>query len=536
MAINDILAPNARNKKERDQEIATLFYKFRSSPRFWVKYMFGLDFQPVKPEYENEVRECTRSQSWLSVKPEWFGDFERGKHITWQQWMILESVAYAMRNDAPRRISISSGHGIGKSTTCSWLMLWFLMCFPYCRVGVTSPSSDQLHDVLWTEAKQWIDKMPAHFAAQYDWTGSYIRMLDAKDPDARNKWWARARTARKENPEALAGLHSEHVMMIADEASGVEQVIFNTAEGALTDKNTLIVMISNPTRLYGYFYNSHHGDKDAWQRLQFSCLDSPLVDTKYVDRIKQLHGVDSDEFRIRVQGKFPKTESMDTEGYVPLFSVDRVNKTSDIQFNFGKKRLGIDVAGTGDDTTVWTVRDMHKARIVHEEKTSNEFTVATKTLTLMEQYGLKAEDVYLDMFGVGAKVAQQLAKLGHMVNAINVGDSLDRKSESVEDQTRYRNKRAQAYYRLRDWLSQGGELVDHPQWDEQLSSIRYRRNISGSIEIMSKVKMRKLLIKSPDHLDSLMLTFCDPEHLLETGDDDDDETDHGDDIYAGIFS
>jgi len=179
---------------------------------------------------------------------------------------------------------------------------------------------------------------------------------------------------------------------------------------------------------------------------------------------------------------------------------------------------------------------MHKARIVHEEKTSNELTVATKTLTLMEQYGLKAEDVYLDMFGVGAKVAQQLAKLGHMVNAVNVGDSLDRKTESKEDQTRYRNKRAQAYYRLRDWLSQGGELVNHPQWDEQIASIRYRRNISGSIEIMSKIKMRKLFIKSPDHLDSLMLTFCDPENTLELDEDMDDGEDYGDDIYAGAFS
>ena len=530
MAVNDFLAPNAKTRKEKDAEIATLFRNFKRYPRYWVKKMFDLDYQPVKSEHEQDLRDCIRSQSWLAVKPEWFDRFERGKHITWQQWMILEAVGYAVRGEAPRRISIASGHGIGKSTTCSWLMLWFLMCHKFCRVGATAPSSDQLHDVLWTEAKKWIDQMPEPFQPVYEWTGSYIRMAEGRD-----KWWARARTARKENPEALAGLHAEDVMMIVDEASGVHEAIFNTAEGALTDKNTLIIMISNPTRLNGYFFDSHHGDKDAWQIMQFSCLDSPMVDEKYVTRLREKHGEDSDEFRIRVEGKFPKTESMDDEGYVPLFSVAKVQKTTDNTMNLGKKRLGVDVAGQGDDNSVWVLRDQGKAKIIHEEKTSDTLSIVQKTLTLMEQHGIDAEDVFLDMFGVGAKVAQKLAQLGHMVNAVNVGDPLDRRIEGREDKKRFRNKRAQAYWRIKDWFVQGGELVNNPMWDEQLSSIRYRRNISGSIEIMSKVKMRKLLIKSPDHLDALMLTFTEPDYDMTDEMLDEDYNMVDDDIYGGAF-
>lgn len=373
--------------------------------------------------------------------------------------------------------------------------------------------------------------MPDQFKNLYEWQGSYIRMA----PD-REKWWARARTARKETPEALAGLHAEDVLMIVDEASGVHNAIFNTAEGALTDKNTLVIMISNPTRLSGYFYDSHHGDKDAWQRHAYSCLDSPVIDTKYVSRILEKHGDNSDEYRIRVKGEFPDTESMDDDGFVPLFSVDKVLKTIDNTMNLGKKRLGVDVAGSGDDTTVWVIRDAGKAKIVAEEKTSTTGSLIMKTTTLMDQYNLDAEDVFLDMFGEGAKVAQGLARIGHMVRAVNVGDSLDKRVEGEEDKKRFRNKRAHAYWRLRDWLYQGGELVGHEKWDEQLASIRYRRGISGSIEIMSKIKMRKNLIKSPDHLDALMLTFVEPDYdMNEEYTEWEDGWEDGDDIDGGAF-
>jgi hypothetical protein len=533
MPVNDILAPNAKNKKERDLEVSKLFNKFRKSPRFWVEYMFGFTYQPVKPEFEEELRSCIHAQAWLSVKAEWFDTFVKGKHITWQQLLVLEAVGYAVRGQAQNRISISSGHGIGKSTTCAWLMLWYLMCYANCRVGATAPSRDQLHDVLWTEAKKWIDKMPTHFQLAYEWTGDYIRIKEDRD-----NWWARARTARPDSPEALAGLHAEHVLIIVDEASGVHQAIFNTAEGSLTDKNTLIIMISNPTRLYGYFYDSHHSDKDAWQRMSFSSLDSPVVDNKFVQRVMEKNGVGSDEFRIRVEGKFPNTDSMDTEGYVSLIPVEKVLKTTDHTMNIGRKRLGVDVAGSGDDNTVWVIRDSGKAKVIHEEKTSNDLSVVTKTITLMENYGIKADDVFLDLFGEGAKVAQKLAQLGHMVNAVNVGDPLDRRVEGEDDKKRFRNKRAHAYWRMKDWMIGGGELVVHEKWDEQISSIRYRRNISGSIEIMSKLKMRKLFMASPDHLDALMLTFTEPDYSLEE-EWEDSEEDYNmvdDDIYGGTFS
>lgn len=166
---------------ESQIEQAKMIERWRRHPKVWVEQMFGLKPQPHLPEFEDELRDCIRNHDWLAVRAEWFQPFIRGQHITWQQWMILEGVGAAMRGEAPRRVSIRSGHGIGKSCSCAWLMLWFLMCYPFCRVGATAPSGDQLHDVLWTEAKKWIDKMPDKFAALYEWQSSYIRMAQDRE-------------------------------------------------------------------------------------------------------------------------------------------------------------------------------------------------------------------------------------------------------------------------------------------------------------------------------------------------------------------
>jgi hypothetical protein len=156
--------------------------------------------------------------------------------------------------------------------------------------------------------------MPKPVREKYEWTNGYIRITESPET-----WFARAKTARKENPEALAGVHGDFVMYIVDEASGVPEEIFNTAEGALTGDNVLVILISNPTRLIGYFYDSHHKDKESWQTLGFSSIDSPLVDKEYVSRIISKHGEDSDEYKIRVLGEFPREDTMDDKGYIAYF-------------------------------------------------------------------------------------------------------------------------------------------------------------------------------------------------------------------------
>jgi len=449
-----------------------IYKKMQKSPLFFIEMMWGM-----VPERDNSK-------------------YIKGKHLTWQQHDILLAVEEALKG-GKKRISVRSGHGIGKSATLAMLILWYLFCYKDAQVPCTAPTSDQIHDILWKEVAKWLNLMPQPVREKYEWTNGYIRITESPET-----WFARAKTARKENPEALAGVHGDFVMYIVDEASGVPEEIFNTAEGALTGDNVLVILISNPTRLIGYFYDSHHKDKESWQTLGFSSIDSPIVDKEYVSRIISKHGEDSDEYKIRVLGEFPREDTMDDKGYIALFSENDI-KISDTEEFIGERRLGIDPSGEGDDKTVWVIRDNFKAKIVAVEKVSNASSIAQKTMTLMQHYQVKGEHTYIDNFGAGANVAQELALAGIRVKAINVGDK-------PSDEEMFLNRRAEASWRVKQWFRKGGELVDHKGWDEILT-IRYRKELSGKMKIMGKLEMKKEGIKSPDHYDALMMTFLDPE-------------------------
>lgn len=421
--------------------------------------------------------------------------FIKGKHISWQQDDILQAVEDAINHRRPKRISVRAGHGVGKTTTLSWLIIWYLTCFVDAQVPCTAPTSDQMHDVLWKELNKWLLKMPDPLRVKFEWTTGYLRVIERPET-----WFARAKTARKESPEALAGVHGEYVFFVVDEASGVPEEIFNTAEGALTSENVLLIMISNPTRLIGYFHDSHHGDMENWQTLAFSGKDSPLVNERFVRRIMDKHGEDSDEFRIRVEGEFPKSDSVDEQGYVPLLQEKDLRFTNDGNMD-PLQRLGVDPSGEGKDITTFIKRDAFKAKVAGKEAISTGKSIAQKTGTLMEDGSISDENTIIDSFGVGTDSVQELALTGKRIRAVNVGGPAD-------DEARFVNKRAEAYWRMREWLMAGGELVEHEGWKELLL-IRFRRELNGKIKIMSKAEMRKAGIPSPNYADGLMLTFVD---------------------------
>lgn len=422
--------------------------------------------------------------------------FIKGKHITWQQVEILLRVERAIRGEASNRISVSSGHGVGKTAVLCWIILWYLFCFLDSQVPCTAPSSQQMHDILWKELSIWLKRMPKDIQDKFEWQTSYVRVTE--NPEA---WFARARTAKKENPEALAGVHGDHVLFAIDEASGVPEEIYNTAEGSLTGENVFVIMISNPTSLLGYFYDSHHGDKKNWQTLKLNSEESPIVEEGYIERIAEKHGEKSDEYRIRVKGVFPREDSKDDKGYVPLLMKSDIKRVQNDEF-VGKKRLGVDVAGEGDDKSAWVVRDRFRAEIVDKELKSTPKSVARKTLSVMRREEVLAEDTTIDSFGEGADAIKEIALEGKDVNGVNVG-------RPAKDPDKYINIRAEAYWALKQWIRKGGELVDNTAWDELLT-IRYKRQ-GAKIKIMSKEDMGKAGIPSPDFADALMFTFVEPD-------------------------
>lgn len=487
-----------------DQHLELQTYKkMRNSLIFFVEQVWGLTPQSIAPAYQKKFEKglTLKGKDWdefvSHVTIEWFAPYLPDQNLTWQQSLIAYGIDKGLRGDIPLRISIVSGHGIGKSMISALILLWFLFAHADCQVACTSPGSEQLYDVLWKEIKKWIEKMPAGMADLYMWESSHIRMKESP-----HVWFARAKTASKENTEALAGVHADWVLILVDEASGVDEAIYETMEGALTSGNILVFLVSNGTRANGYFFDTHHKDAHRWQNYAFSSLDSPRVDKKYVTSIVDKYGLDSAQYAIRVLGQFPKEDGMDDAGFVPL--VTKVPTQPDYHelTQFYGPILGVDCAGEGRDKSIWVLRDGTKAKKIAEEAISNSKTIAERTLTLMKEYEIRPENVVIDAFGVGANVSMEIALASRgtfAVIPVNVGDPSD------EDE--FMNLRAEWYWKLRQWLNSGGEIVEHKQFIEQLKSIRYKRNIKGKIQIMSKEQMKKTGFNSPDMADALMLTF-----------------------------
>ena len=152
-------------------------------------------------------------------------------------------------------VAVRSGHGIGKSTTMAWAALWFICTHPHAKIPCTAPTSHQLYDIFFSELLKWYKRLEEPFRNQFEHTTErfYHKQF-------RESWFIAPRTARVENPEALQGFHSENLLFLIDEASGVPDGVFEVAMSALTAEGNMVLMAGNPTRLSGIFYDSFHSD------------------------------------------------------------------------------------------------------------------------------------------------------------------------------------------------------------------------------------------------------------------------------------
>jgi hypothetical protein len=502
-----------------------LYMKMKQDILFFILMIWGLKPQPVKQEYKAryDLGMLQTEQAWqnfvLTVKADWFEPFVKDEMLTWQQVLILEGVNKANNNKASKKITIVSGRGIGKSCTLSLIVLWFLYIYPNCVIPCTAPTSDQLKTVLWAEIARWLDKMPDDIKALYALSSEHIRMKESPET-----WFARARTSSKETPEALSGVHADNILAVADEASAIDEKVWEMGQGVLTSPNAILIMISNGTRPTGYFYRSHNESKEQYQRFQFSTIDSPVADPKFVESVKTEYcgtaETDDDlkyitEYRVNVLGLFPMQGVMDDDGYVQLFNEKDLHFISyDPEWKPVGRTIGaLDPSGDGQDTSEWAVRNRLRVGIVSSEQTSNPKGMAEKSITICDKYNIDPIDFIIDAFGVGHPIAQEIALMTSMqkrpwrVTPVNVGN----KNEDPDDDALYSNLRAMMFFKFRAWCRAGGEIMESPGLRQELLSLRYKVVSNKKYQMMDKVTMRKYGFRSPNKADAIALTFLRPD-------------------------
>ena len=404
---------------------------------------------------------------------------------------FLEAIA-----NGERKISIRSGHGTGKSTSASWAMLWYLlMRFPN-KVVVTAPTSGQLFDALFAELKRWIGELPKPVQGLLTVKSDRVELAAAP-----SEMFISARTSRAETPEALAGVHSENVLLVVDEASGVPEKVFEAAAGSMSGHNATTVLLSNPTRSVGTFYDSQNRMSDSWWTRRWSCVDSPLVSDEFVDEMRERYGEESNAFRIRVLGEFPLA---DDDTIIPFHLVDAaMNRQIDID----KDRApvwSLDPARFGTDRTAFCKR---VGSVVTEIKSWRGLDLMQTVGRVMAEYEALApssrpSEILVDSIGIGSGVVDRMRELGAPVRGVNV-------AESPSMGGTYNNLRTELWFKTKAWLEDRScKLPNDDELLADLTGIRYSFTSSGKMAAESKDQMRRRGLRSPDLADAICLTMA----------------------------
>lgn len=400
-----------------------------------------------------------------------------------------------------RRVAVKSGHGVGKSALDAWAALWFLSTRWPAKVPITAPTSHQLEDILHPEIGMWLGRMPIALKNQFTLKADKLSLRDAPQES-----FAAFRTGNKANPEALQGFHSKNILFILDEASGIDDTVFEVAEGALSTPGARVLMTSNPTRASGYFYDAFHALRGTYECMTVPCSESKRVAPDYIERMRR-YGEDSNVYRVRVLGAFPTS---DDDSTIPLEWVEAaVNR--EVAPIGGKRSWGLDVARFGDAETALSKRwgNVLEEKVQYWRK-KDTMQVSGLLMREYEDAPIKPDDIFVDVIGLGAGVVDRTTEMGLPVTGINV-------AESPAISKRYMRYRDEIWFKGREWFESLDVLIPNdPDLIGQLTTVPYSILSTGKLQVMSKEEMRRLKKPSPDRADSFLLTLAASRYARKT--------------------
>jgi hypothetical protein len=395
---------------------------------------------------------------------------------------------------------VSSGHGIGKSAEVSWLILWAIATHEDTRGVVTANTDTQLRTKTWAELAKWYQLFIGRALFKLTATALFI----ANDPVREKSWRIDAVPWSTDNTEAFAGMHNKgkRILVVFDEAAAIEDDIYTVTEGALTDANTQIIWarFGNPTRTSGAFFRRCTQPR----RNTYTRVDSRNVRFTNKGQIAAWiddYGEDSDFVRVRVKGQFPRA------GYANFISPELVfaarrRRVPMVAYQAYQKVIAVDPARFGDDFSVITCRQGIK---VHYQITLGGYDgpeLANRVAELVRKEPGRISCIAYDANGNGADFDSSIKRVPNL----NVPLIPVMWGQPAKDDAHYFNQRSECWGRMRDFLEHG-EIPDSDTLADELVSLDYGYDGRFRIQLQSKKDIKKNGGKSPDHADSLALSF-----------------------------
>lgn len=412
------------------------------------------------------------------------------------------------------QLARTSGHGIGKSALVSWVILWAISTFEDTKGVVTANTENQLKTKTWVELAKWYRLFIGRSLFKLTATSIF-----STDPEHEKTWRIDMVPWSERNTEAFAGLHNQgkRILVVFDEASAIPDVIWETTEGALTDKGTQIIwaVFGNPTRNKGRFRECFHGGRFAhrWNSAAIDSRQVSITDKDQIARWIKDYGEDSDFVRVRVRGIFPR---VDAESFISYsLALEAVNR--EIYPQKGAVIIGADVGRFGDDPSVIYPRCGRDAitRPIEIYPGIDTMSFAGKIAAAYLRY--HAAVCLVDEGGVGGGVVDRLRMLRIPVIGVDFGSGPD--GVNPDDGSKYANKRAEIWGALRFWLPTGAvpeiKTGEHTTLVDELCGPNYGLNAREEIQLESKKDMRKRKVPSPNVADALACTLAFP-HFAES--------------------
>lgn len=444
---------------------------------------------------------------------EW-GEGELAGHDGPLEWQrdVLVSIGNGVSPARALRVAIASGHGIGKSALVSWIILWAMSTCVDTIGVVTANTGDQLKQKTWVQLSKW-----HRLSINAHWFAVTTKAIFSVDPDHEKTWRIDAVTWNEARTEAFAGLHNEgkRIVLLYDEASGIPDVIWDVSTGALTDMNTEIIWTAfgNPTRNVGRFRECFAGGRfhHRWDNRQIDSRQVSITNKAEIAEWATDYGEDSDFFRVRVRGVFPRAGTTQFISSDVVAAAAHPDRDMDVTL-LDPLIMGVDVARFGDDKTVFRFRRGRDGRSIKPIKYSGLDTMQVAA-RVAEAFNLYQPDaIFIDNGGFGAGVVDRCNYLHLPVLGIDFGSKPDREIQSKESGIWYFNKRAEMWGAMRDWLA-GGMIDDDKDLAADLPAVEYGYALKDGhdcIALEKKEHMKKRGLASPDDGDALALTFAHP--------------------------
>lgn len=407
------------------------------------------------------------------------------------------------------RIAMQACVGVGKGAVMAWCGWNFLLCYVletgrFPNGALLAPTKDQLRDSLWKEYAVWRQKSEL-LTAQFEMTADTIF-----ERNNQRTWFLSARSYPKDADaetvgRTLSGLHADCILFQIDESATVPVEILKAAEqGRSGAKWFKVMQAGNPTCTTGALYAAATKYRSQWHLIIVTGdpndpQRSPRISLEMANDAIKADGIDDPWVMAHILGKFPpggiNTLLTPDEVETAMARAPRAHEYSD-----AARIIGCDVAREGLDKSV-----------IFQRQGIAAFTpVVRSQIDGSEGAGLVAriwqdencDACFIDNTGgFGGSWLDHLRNWGFSPVGVHF-------SGTPEDK-RFLNKRSEMYFRMRDWIRDGGAIPAIPRLAEELLAITYHHK-GDKYAIEEKASIKRRLKFSPDYADALCLCFAFP--------------------------